>query len=159
MIRYLLDGTEQAVGISRVIAGLAEPEIVAITLLSTGVDSGIHGVTMWMKSHDFVDGARIRIDRRPASSSLRPQAYGAIRWSVRPGATEPEHVTVVTTATLELYAAGTTPGAAVSGRVEGALWSRGLRSSAEPAPAAPGGEPQAPSLIINEVAARGEPRD
>ena len=170
--RYLVDGVEQAVSLSGATAGLAGPEAGAltggerrdprrvITLTVTGTDSVIHGVTVWLGPRGFVSGARHRIDR-PPWSRVEGRALGAITWSTRPGATEPENVIPVNTATLELYAAGATSGAAVSGRLEGVLW--GIPESAAgiaaPAAAGRGGRRQVPSLIINEVAAGGEPRD
>ena len=167
MTRYLVDGVERTVGISGAAAGLAGPGEVAligeeaaliaaenlgvITLTLMGADSVVRGVTVWLSPRGFVSGARHRIDRHP-KSRRRDRSAGAVTWSVRPGATEPG---CVSTATLELYAAGTTPGAAVSGRFEGVL--RGIAGPA--AGRGRGGQPQSPSLIINEVAARGEPRD
>ena len=163
--RYLLNGTEQAVGPSGVTAGLAGPEapalpggsenLVVITLMAMGSDSTIRGVTAWLQPRYFYGGSGHRIDRRPAKEKEVARRFDAITWLVRPGATKPEHVIPFRTATLELYDAGMQPGAAVSGRFEGVLW-----SSQPPAGAPLAIQPQVlPSLIINEVAARGEPRD
>ena len=160
--RYLVDGRKQAVGPSGVTAVLAEPEepalpggrenLVVITLTAMGADSTIHGVTVWMEPHRFVDGARLVIDRAPTAPRTE-RWLGAHTWSVRPGATRPENVIPFSTATLELYAAGRQPGAPVSGRFSGVHWFSQPPAGAARAPTA------APSLIINEVAARGEPRD
>ena len=164
--RYLLDGAEQAAGAWSVTAGMAAPEEAAligsedravITLrAATGADSIIRGVTVWVRPHGFVSGRHVRIDRSPINR-WSGRAGGAVRWSLRPGAAEPQHVVPVNTATLELYAAAAAPGAPVSGRFEGVIWE--YREPAAPRAAGAAGEPQAPTLIINEVAARGEPRD
>ena len=160
--RYLLDGTERAVGPSGVTAGLAGPKepvlpeasdtLVVITLMAWTEDSTIRGVTVWLQSRQFRGGARLVIDRYP-DIYQRPSQSGAVTWSVRPGATKPEHIVPVNTGTLELYAAGMHPGGNVSGRFVGVLW-----SIADP-PAGGNEIQKPPSLIINEVAARGEPRD
>ena len=162
--RYLLDGTEQGVGPSGVTAGLAAPEepalpggsenLVVITLMATGADSTIRGVTVWLEPRYFYGGSGHRIDRRPWAARSVRRRLDAITWSVRPGATTPEHVIPFHTATLTLYEAGMQPGAAISGRFEGVLW-----SSQPPAGVPLARQPQVPSLIINEVAAHGEPRD
>ena len=158
MTRYLLDGVEQTVVSSRVTVKEARRQeekgenSVVVSLMTMGVDSAIHGVTVRLPPDDFVDGYRLVIDQSRRSEE-RPGWHGAITWSVLPEAVGPEHVITVYTAVLELYAAGATPGAAVSGRFYGVLW--GIAGG----PRAAAAEPQAPSLIINEVAARGEPRD
>ena len=162
--RYLLDGVEQALGPSRVTAGLAEendtpPNHVVITLIVMEADSGHRGITVWLPRSRFVDdGSRLDFRVRPAEAGwpVRLSGRGAITWSVPPGAAEPEPIVHGHTLTLDLYAAGTTPGGGVSGRVYGVLW--GVAG----APWAAGGLPHPPApppLIINEVAARGEPRD
>ncbi len=167
MTRYLLDGTEQGVGLSSVTTALAGPEepalpggrenLVVVTLMAMEVDSTIRGVTVWLEPRYFYGGARHRVDRRPPAPATRERQLSAFTWSVRPGATKPENITPFRTFTLELHAAGLQPGAAVSGRFEGVLW--GSAEADAPAGVGPDGQPQAPGLIINEVAARGEPRD
>ena len=101
---------------------------------------------------------------------------------MRPGATEPEILFPVTAA-LELDAAGTTPGDAISGRFYGTLWgvadwtandeseignywvggskARNMLHWHERTAQWKVDDPQSggPGLIVNEVAARGEPRD
>ena len=141
--RYLLDGTEQAIGPTGVTAGLTvlEPltppggvrNLVVITLTAMGVDSTIHGVTVWLQPHRFVDGARLVIDRHATVRRTEPW-LGAANWSVRPGAAWPENIIPFRTATLELYVAARQPGAPVSGRFYGVHWSSQPRAGAPPSP-------------------------
>ena len=196
--RYLLDGTEQALGPSGAAAGFAGPAEAALTgrenrgvisLTMLGADSVVYGVTVWLSPDRFAHGVREVIN--PASRWWgRPR--GAILWSMRPGADEPEHIVrVFGSATLELRAAGAEPGAAVSGRLSvvrfgladpaaidcgqrplSPVGERRARMAAGnerllsscwrpefPSAAGPAAASRSPSLIINEVAARGEPRD
>ena len=158
--RYLLDGVEQALGPSRVTADWRKndnfPDLVAITLIVMEADSGHHRATVWLPRSRFVDGSRVVFRRYPHETAPGPPSRrGVIMWSAPPGATERSISANGHNFTLDLYAAGTTPGAAVSGRFHGVLW--GTAGAAAGRRRA--GQPQAPSLIINEVAARGEPRD
>ena len=155
--RNLLDGAEQPVGLSGATAGWAGPDEAAqmgveqaavVTLMLLDEDFSMKGVTAWLPPERAAAGARVVIGE---------QGVGGVTWSLPPGAAEPEDLTPITAGGLHLDAAGTVSGAAVTGRFSGTLW--GL---AEPAAAA-GGEQaaarEATGLVINEVAARGEPLD
>ena len=180
--RYLVDGVERTVGRSSVAAGMAGPEETALTgsenravitlQVGAGAGSTIHKVTIWLAPDAIVNGFHHVFDRHPVSgwsdvsragAVLRRRPRGAVTWSLRPGATEPDKIVPVNTAMLELYAAGRQPGAPVSGRFQGLFWeAAGPAPGIAAPPQAAGGLPHPPvppPLIINEVAARGEPRD
>ena len=159
-----LNGADQAVGPAGATAGWAGPQDQAllgvetagvVTIMTMAPDSSIHGVTYWREPHRFVDGASwsIRGDRA-AGWKEHAATAGAIKWSMPPGATEPERVIPIFAARIDLDEAGTEPGAAVSGRLYGRTIGP-LLGIAEPKTA----EEPAADLIINEVAARGRPRD
>ena len=157
---YLLDGAEQPVGRSGATAGMAGPdeaalmgveEAAVVTLMMMGPDFAIDGVTAWLPPERTAAGARVAIGE---------QGVGGTAWSLPPGAAEPEEFIPIISGGLELDAAGMKPGAVVSGRFYGTLWGIAEPAAAdggegEPAAAAPGDS----GLVINEVAARGEPRD
>ena len=157
--RYLLDGAEQPVGYSGATAGLASPAEAAevgvenaafITVMMLGPDAALQGVTAWLPPDRAAAGARLVIGEH---------GVGGVLWSMPPGAAAPDDFLPIAAGGLELDAAGTKPGAAVSGRFYGTLW-----GIAEPAAPEDGGEAAAADrgdsgLIINEVAARGEPLD
>ena len=157
--RFLLDGAEQPVGNTGVTAGMARPdeaaqmgveEAAVVTLMTREPDFSIGGITAWLPPERAAAGARLAIGE---------QGVGGVAWSLAPGAAEPKDFTPILSGGLELDAAGMKPGAVVSGRFYGTLW--GVAEPAadegedEPAAAALGGS----GLVINEVAARGEPRD
>ena len=160
--RYLLDGAEQPVELSGATAGWAGPEEAAqmgveqaavITLMLMGEDYSMEGVTAWLPPDRAAPGARVVIGE---------QGVGGVTWSLPPGATEPGAPIPIIAGGLELDAAGTEPGAAVTGRFSGTLW--GLEQPAAVSAAAGAAGEQAAvrdatGLVINEVAARGEPRD
>ena len=157
------NGVEQPAGPSGATAGLAGAQDQAllgveaagvVTLVVMAPDSSIHGVTFWKAPDRFVDGSRWTIDRRRWSRWTGRPNGAAVKWSLPPGAAEPEHVSALNDVTIALDAAGTEPGAAVSGRLYGRTIGP-LLGIAEPKT---GAEPGA-GLIINEVAARGAPRD
>ena len=156
--RYLLDGAEQAIGPAGATAGPAGPEEAAqmgveqaavITLMRLGADfATLEGVTAWLPPDRVAAGARAVIGE---------PGVGGVSWSVPPGASEPEDLNPISSGWLELDAAGTEPGAAVTGRFSGTLW--GVAEAAADAGGEPAAAPGAAGLVINEVAARGEPLD
>ena len=83
-------------------------------------------------------------------------------WSIPPGASVPEEFSPFTEGVLELSTAGTTPGAAIAGTFSG-VYGYSPSPSAVDAPedsgADPGTAPVDVGLVINEVAAKGDPLD
>ncbi len=83
-------------------------------------------------------------------------------WSIRSGASTPEEFSPFTEGVLELSTAGTTPGAAIAGTFSG-VYGYSPSPSAVDAPkdsgADPGTAPVDVGLVINEVAAKGDPLD
>ena len=160
--RYLLDGAEQPVELSGATAGWAGPEEAAqmgveqaavITLMRMGADFAMEGITAWLPPERAAPGARVVIGE---------QGAGGVTWSLPPGATEPGAPVPITAGGLELDAAGTEPGAAVTGRFSGTLWGLEEPAAVSAAAGAAGEQAavrEATGLVINEVAARGEPRD
>ena len=156
--RYLLDGEEQPVAHTGATAGLARPdeaaqmgvkEAAVLTFMTMGPDFAIDGITAWLPPERTAAGAR---------AAIGEQGVGGAAWWLPPGAAEPEDFVPIISGGLELDAAGMKPGAVVSGRFYGTLW--GIAEPAtedgdESAAAAPGDS----GLVINEVAARGEPND
>ena len=156
--RFLVDGAEQPVRNTGATAGMARPdeaaqmgveEAAVVTLMTRGPDFSIDGITAWLPPDRAAAGARLAIGE---------QGVGGAAWSLAPGAAAPKDFTPILSGGLELDAAGMKPGAVVSGRFYGTLFGVAepeTEGEDETAAAAPGGA----GLVINEVAARGEPRD
>ena len=91
---------------------------------------------------------------RPVSIGTDLVAGGV--WSVPPGASAPDSFSPFTEGVLELSSGGTTPGAVIAGTFTGAFGDARLLAGAvaDPGTASPGG-----GLVINEMAAKGDPLD
>ena len=161
--RLLGDGGEESPEGLGVIAGVAGPdeqllmpgveELASIAVLGFEDDGSLVGMTVVLPMSLITGGASLVIGRDNIAGGI---------WAVAPGAAEPEFFLPFTEGTLELSVAGTETGAAIVGGFSGAY---GSMTEAEPTRTYTysGDEPD-PSgsdlgLVINEVAAKGDPLD
>ncbi|WP_420640024.1 CotH kinase family protein [Candidatus Poriferisocius sp.] len=166
VLRAVLNGEEQAVAGIGVVAGPAGAEeqallpgrerLASIAVLTVDEDGTVSGMTLVLDEDRLVAGATLVIGR---------DAFAGGAWSIPPGSPSPDAFSPFTEGTLELSAAGTTSGAAIAGTFSGVFGSEGPPGDGDD-PAA-GQEPGAgqgsssaqPDLVINEVAAKGDPLD
>ena len=124
-----------------------------ISMMTLQPDFSLTGFTVWLPPELVADGAALVIGE---------DGVGGVFWTMPAGAAAPESFFPVIAGTLQLTAAGTEPGAVVSGRFSGAVDfpappSVPEAAGAEAAPAATGAA--ATGLVINEIAAQGDPLD
>ena len=139
-----------------IIAGHASPDeagllqgmdsLASLAGIALEPDGSIGGFTLVVPIDELKPGAILVIGKDKIAGGV---------WSIPAGATEPDSFTLFTEGRLELSEAGTDDGAAISGSFSGAF-------------GRPGGEYQDPApvedtanagLVINEVAAKGDPQD
>ena len=161
--RLLSDrGKESPEGLG-VIAGVAGPdeqlllpgveELASIAVLGFEDDGSLVGMTVVLPMSLITGGASLVIGRDNIAGGI---------WAVAPGAAEPEFFLPFTEGTLTLTQAGTESGAIIEGSFSGA---NGSMTEAEPTRTYTysGDEPDASGsdlgLVINEVAAQGDPLD
>ena len=132
-------------------ADIGVEDAALITVMGLYPDFTIQGFTLWLPVERLSSGAKLTVGV--------DAGVGGVIWQIPAGKTEPEGFIPITAGGIELTEAGTEPGASVAGRVH-ASWGSG----APPGEGDAGGEGDtsgAPSagLVINEVAAQGEPLD
>ena len=153
---FRLNGIEQPVAGWGIIAGVASPEekdllpgtaeTASLAFLSFRLDGSIEGFTLVLSLARLSGGATLVIGEDEVAGG---------RWSIPAGAAAPDRFSPFTEGRLELDAAGSEPGAAITGRFY-AAW------GGVPLPAAGEGDGNAAAevgLVINETAAKGEPLD
>ena len=160
--RLLGDGGEESAEGFGVIAGLASPDeqlllpgvqdLASIAVLGLEDDGSLVGLTLVTPKSLLAGGARLVIGEDPIAGGV---------WAFPPGATEPQFFLPFAEGTLELTEAGTKPGVTISGTFGG---SYGTASEAEPTrtytyESEPGTAASVAGLVINEVAAKGDPLD
>ncbi len=161
VLSLLLNGTERSPSDYGVIAGIARPdersllpdvdEVAALIVMTIGPDA-VQGFTVVLPVSAVVSGATLTIGE---------DAIAGGRWRVAIATGALEQFSPFTAGTLELTKAGTEPGAAIVASFSGAFG--GMASPADgdtAAAAAP--SPTASEdvgLVINEVAAKGDPLD
>jgi len=162
ILHLALDGTEVPPGDSGAIVGHASPEEAAgfdepaasITLLGVQPDGSVEGMTVVLPLARFTSGAELVVGTDDVGGGV---------WTIPAGGTAPDSFTPFTEGTLTLAEAGTSAGAAVLGSFVGGFGAApgaggGTGGGAtdvgatEPAPVDVG-------LVINEVAAKGDPLD
>ena len=161
--RLLGDGGEESPEGLGVIAGEAGPdeqlllpgveELASISVLGFEANGSLVGMTVVLPKSLLTGGAALVIGRDNIAGGI---------WSVAPGATELEFFLPFTEGALGLTVAGTETGAAITGSFIGAYGSMTdagpsrtyTYSEGEPDPSASG-----LGLVINEVAAKGDPLD
>ena len=166
-ISYLaLNGAEQSLDLAGAVAGLAGPDEAAImpgvdnlaslTAMVVQPDGSIGGMTLVMPADTLADGAALVIGQDEIAGGV---------WTLPAGAAVPDSFTPFSEGTLELSAAGTTDGAAISASFSGVF---GGPVDVEPQPIDPDGVPYPGDvgsvtteggLVINEIAAKGDPLD
>ena len=153
-----LDGTDQSPGTAGATAGLANAKEAAEVGLEDGAflsvmrleaDFSIEGITVWLPVDLLSAGAELTIGESDV---------GGVQWTMPPGAAAPEAYLPIVAGTLELAAAGTERGAVISGRLSGAF-GFGAPPVEERAAAPEAGLEIDAGLVINEVAAQGDPLD
>ena len=161
--RLLSDGGEESPEGLGVIAGAAGPdeqlllpgleELASIAVLGFEDDGSLVGMTVVLPKSLLTGGASLVIGRDNIAGGI---------WAVAPGAAEPEFFLPFTEGTLTLTQAGTEPGAIIEGSFVGGY---GSMTEAEPTRTYTysGDEPDTSGsdsgLVINEVAASGDPLD
>ena len=141
------------------VAGDASPEesgllpgvdrVASIAMYGFGEDGSLLGLTIVLPSGQLVGGATLVIGQ--------DQVAGGV-WNIPPGAVAPDLFLPFTEGTLELTEAGTGPGAVIFGTFSGAFGE--VSSFAESIETVwSDADPVDIGLVINEVAAKGDPFD
>ena len=159
----LLNGSEESVEDMGVFAGHSSreergllPEIdkpASIVVASVDDDGSVSGMTLAVDLDLLEAGATLVIGADAIAGGI---------WSVPPGASAPDWFSPFTEGTLELSTAQATPGATIAGTFSG-VYGYALAPSGGDGPDAESADPgtAAPDagLVINEVAAKGDPLD
>ncbi len=119
----------------------------SIAVLSLDDDGSLSGMTLVLDVKYLKAGATVSIGADLIAGGV---------WSIPPGASAPDSFSPFTEGVLELSSAGATPGAVIAGVFTGAFGDARLPTGAatEASTASPGA-----GLVINEVAAKGDPLD
>ena len=125
----------------------------SIVVASVDDDGSISGMTVAVDLDLLTAGATL---------VMGADAIAGVTWFIPPGASAPDRFSPFTEGVLELSSAGTTPGAAIAGTFSGVYGdasspSGGDGSDGEGADL--GTTPLGVGLVINEVAAKGDPLD
>ena len=163
VISLLLNESQESVEGMVVTAGHSLPEergllpdiaeTASIVVAKVEGDGSVNGMVLAVALDQLAAGATLVIGADAIAGGI---------FSIPPGASAPDSFTSFTEGTLELSGAGTTPGAAIAGNFSGTYG-----DAAPPAPGDdPGGAGTDPDttasevgLVINEVAAKGDPLD
>ncbi len=156
-ILYLsVDNEAQPLDNIGIISGHASPEeagllpgidnLASLAGIALEPDGSVGGFTLVMPIDELTQGAALVIGKDKIAGGV---------WSIPPGAAEPDSFTPFTEGRLELAEAGAENGAAISGSFSGVF---GLRDG-EYEEAAPIENMASAGLVINEVAAKGDPLD
>ncbi len=159
----LVNGAPEAVGGTGVFAGQVSPEE---RILLPGVEDPASIMLVKLEGDGSVSGMSLVIDpQRLAAGATLVIGVDAITggiWSIPPGASTPDSFSPLTEGTLELSSGGTAPGAVIAGAFSGAYgWSPPGPGDADAGAqgADPSGTPLDVGLVINELAAKGDPLD
>ena len=158
-----LNGSEESVEDMGVFAGHSSPEErgllpevdkpASIVVASVDDDGSVSGMTLAVDLDLLAAGATLVISA---------DAIKGVTWSIPPGASAPDRVSPFTEGTLELSTAQAAPGATIAGTFSG-VYGYGPSSSGGDGPnegsADPGTAAVDAGLVINEVAAKGDPLD
>ena len=159
----LLDGSPESIQGIGVFAGDANPDE---SVLLPGVDSPMSIVVAGLGPDGSVNGMSLVIDPRQLVAGrtlvIGVDAIAGGIWSIPAGASSPDSFSPFTEGELELSSGGTTPGTAIAGAFSGAYgWSPSPSgvSGTDTQGADPPDSPLDVGLVINEVAAKGDPLD
>ena len=126
-------------------ADIGVEDAALITVMGLYPDFTIQGFTLWLPVERLSSGVKLTVGV--------DAGVGGVIWQIPAGKFEPEGFIPITGGGIELTEAGMEPGAAIAGRLR-ASWGGG----APPGDGDTSGAPSA-ALVINEVAAQGEPLD
>ena len=150
---YQLEGKEQEFGFSGATAGFEEGDgrtdknRASVSIISLGKDFAIDVLTVELPIDRVASGASLTIDMDAVS--------GYRLWLPSPDS-PPEQFDLIGKGGIEFSEAGTEPGARVAGRFYGTLFSFEGEASAEASDDEAATDTR---LVINEVAAQGDPLD
>ena len=151
------EGEESSEGMA-VLAGHASPEeqailpgvgkLASIAMFGVYPDGTVRGLTVVLPLSRLSGGAKLVVGEDVIAGGV---------WTIPPGAAAPDSFSPFTAGTLELSVAGTEPGATIVGRFLGYFG----ESLTHPEENEGSGASTAayPGLVINEVAAKGDPLD
>ena len=149
-----LDGSEESVEGMGIFAGHSSPEErgllpevdqpASIVVASVDDDGSISGMTVAVDLDLLAAGATL---------VMGADAIAGVTWFIPPGASAPDRFSPFIEGTLELSAAGTTPGDPIAGTFSGVYGYAASPSGGD----SPDGE--GVGLVINELAAKGDPLD
>ena len=157
-----LDGSEESVEGMGIFAGHSSPEErgllpevdqpASIVVASVDDDGSISGMTVAVDLDLLTAGATL---------VMGADAIAGVTWFIPPGASAPDRFSPFTEGVLELSTAGTTPGATIVGTFSGVYGDAPSPSGGDGdgEGADPGTTPLDVGLVINEVAAKGDPLD
>ena len=163
IVRLLSDGEEESTEGLGVIAGVAGPDeqlllpevedLASLAILGFEEDGSLFGLTLVIPESLLTDDATLVIGRDTIAGGV---------WLVAPGSTEPEFFLPFNDGTLQLSEAGTGSDATIAGSFSGVY---GSMTESEPTRTYTysSDEPDTTAvdvgLVINEVAAKGDPLD
>ncbi len=156
--RLLLNENEESVEGVAVIAGHASPEeqailpgageLASIAIFGVEPDGSVNGLTIVLPLAQLTSGATLVIGEDGIAGGV---------WTIPAGSAAPDGFSPFTTGTLELSEAGTEPGEAIVGNFSGVFG--GILSFPEDSEGSAGTTAADTGLVINEVAAKGDPLD
>ena len=117
-----------------------------INIWNIDVDGGLQGVTLWFPQVRLAPGARFVIGE--------DADVGGTLWSIPAGDFVPQGFVPLSGGVIELTQAAAASGSIIIGRVYGVWGGASMEMESGAATAAPGG-----GLVINEIAAQGDPLD
>ena len=158
-----LDGSEESVEGMGIFAGHSSPEE---SVLLPGVDKPASIGVAGLDDDGSVSGMTLAVDldllAAGATLVIGADAIAGGIWSIPPGASAPDSFSPFTGGTLELSTAGTTPGATIVGTFSG-VYGYAVSPTGDDGPDGEGADPGTAAvdvgLVINEVAAKGDPLD
>ena len=163
VISLLLNEFEESVEGIVVTAGHSTPvekgllpdiaETASIVVSKFEDDGSINGMVLAVALDQLAAGATLAIGADAIAGGI---------WSIPPGGSAPDSFTLFTEGALELSRAGTTPGAGIAGNFTGTFGGAPPQAPGDgpgEEGAAPGTTPTDTGLVINEVAAKGDPLD
>ena len=156
--RLLLNENEESVEAMAVIAGHASSEeqailpgtgaLASIAIFGVEPDGSVNGLTIVLPLSHLTRGTTLVIGEDVIAGGT---------WTIPAGAVAPDSFTPFTTGTLDLSEAGTRPGAAIVGSFSASFG--GIPSFPEGNEGGAGTTAAYTGLVINEVAAKGDPLD
>ena len=156
-VSYLaVDGAEESFAAAAAIGGHAGPDesallpgvenLASLTVIAAQPDGSAGGMTLVMPVELLASGATLVVGRDIIAGGV---------WTLPPGGFVPDNFWPFTEGTLMLSAAGTAEGSAISGSFSGRFGDAALPASASE----PTAEVADIGLVINEIAAKGDPFD